>query len=222
MERSYRTSNAVFAYAFLLLLTALLLGLEAVQRLRSGAVPTGLLVGLLALAWLASAAFLLLRWGRLRIRIRSDAIEISGDGLERHFGWDNIERVREFRGPAYQLSLRGILPGPYLPHGLLRGETVLVLDVHPATRLVFRQALIDSYGAFRQEVVRSVGRDTEVDLHGRWWHLDDPPRGLPPPPQDDAVDTDEIPDFRRADLFRRRPLPSQKGRAGGGVFRRQR
>ncbi|HEU5316751.1 MAG TPA: hypothetical protein VFX49_11615, partial [Chloroflexota bacterium] len=52
--------------------------------------------------------------------------------------------------------------------------TVLALDIHPATRLYFRQALLDSYPAFRQEVVRSAGRDVEVDLHARYWKAEDP------------------------------------------------
>ena len=174
MERSYRASNGVYAYAALLLLTALLLALEASQRLRQGAVGWGAFLALFALAWLLCAAYLLWRWGRVRVTLRSDSLFMVGDGPERRVAWRDVERIREFRGPEYQLSLRGLLPGPYLPHGLLRGETVLLLDVHPATRLMFRQALLDAYSSFRQEVVRSAGRDVEVDLHARWWKAVDP------------------------------------------------
>ena len=180
MERSYRSSNGVFLYALLLILTALLLGLEAVQRIRSGVLAWGAVLALLAVAWIGCALYFLYRWGRVHIVIRSDYLGMAGNGPERRVAWSDVTRVREFRGPAYQLSLRGLLPGPYLPHGLMRGETVLAIDMRASTRMLFRQALIDSYVAFRQETVRSVGRDVEVDLHGRWWHIDDPV--TPPPP----------------------------------------
>ena len=174
MERSYRASNGIFAYAALLILTAVLLALEASQRFRQGSTGWGAFLALFALSWVACAGYLLWWWGRLRVVVRSDSLSMSGNGPDRRVAWRDVERIREFRGPAYQLSLRGLLPGPYLPHGLLRGETVLALDIHPATRLYFRQALLDSYPAFRQEVVRSAGRDVEVDLHARWWKAEDP------------------------------------------------
>ena len=173
MERSYRASNGVFAYAVLLLLTAVLLGVEASQRVRAGWVGWGVFLALFAAAWVVCAAYLLWRWGRVRITLRSDSLSMTGNGPDRRVAWRDIERIREFRGPAYQLSLRGLLPGPYVPHGLLRGETVLQLDIHPATRLLFRQALIDAYPSLRQEVVRSAGRDVDVDLHARWWRAED-------------------------------------------------
>jgi hypothetical protein len=174
MERGFRSSNGVYIYVFLLALTGLLLGVEATQRFRGGAVGWGVLLVLLAVGWLGSAAALFYTWGRARIALTTDALTISGYGPDRRVVWRDVERIREFKGPAYQLSLRGLLPGPYLPHGLLRGETVLLLDVHPATRLLFRQALLDSYGALRQEVVRCAGKDVEVDLHARWWKAEDP------------------------------------------------
>src|SRR5687767_3525162 len=158
----------------MLVLTAILLGLEAGQRLRVGAMGWGMFLLLFAAAWVGCAAYLLWRWGRMRVTLRSDSLAMHGDGPDRRVAWRDVERIREFRGPAYQLSLRGLLPGPYLPHGLVRGETVLALDIHPATRLLFRQALLDSYAAFRQEVVRSAGREVEVDLHARWWRAEDP------------------------------------------------
>ena len=173
MERSYRSANGVYLYAAMLVLTAALLGLEAAQRLRQGAAGWGALLALFALAWLLCAVYLVWRWGRVRVTLRADSLALKGDGPDRRVAWRDVERIREFRGPAYQLSLCGLLPGPYLPHGLLRGETVLQLDIHPATRLLFRQALLDSYAVFRQEVVRSAGRDVEVDLHARWWKAED-------------------------------------------------
>ena len=174
MERSYRTANGIYAYAALLVLTAILLGLEAAQRFRLGAAGWGTFLTIFAVAWVGCAAYMLWRWGRLHITLRSDSLAMKGNGPDRRVAWRDVERIREFRGPAYQLSLRGLLPGPYLPHGLVRGETVLALDIHPATRLLFRQALLDSYTAFRQEVVRSAGREAEVDLHARWWKAEDP------------------------------------------------
>lgn len=232
MERAYRTSNGLYLYAFFLVLTAALLGLEAIQRLRTGSGGWGVFLALLALCWAGCAAYLIARWGRVRIAVRSDALSVTGDGPERRFSWTDVERVREFRGPAYQLSLRGLLPGPYLPHGLVRGETVLAIDLRAATRMLFRQALVDSYAAFRQDVVRSSGRDIEVDLHARWWRVD-----APPEIERDAEaydDDDERADARRAreeraardQLLGTRQAPSgsapraRRGRAGGGGFDR--
>ena len=121
MERSYRAANGLFAYAVLLVLTAILLGLEAAQRFRLGAPGWGVFLIVFALAWVLCAAYLLWRWGRVRITLRSDSLAMKGDGPDRRVAWRDVERIREFRGPAYQLSLRGLLPGPYLPHGLVRG-----------------------------------------------------------------------------------------------------
>lgn len=203
MERSYRTSNGVFMYAFLLALTGLLLGLEAVQRLRADSPAWGIFLSLMAVAWVACGVALLLRWGRLRLTLRSDSLVIAGDGPERRIDWANVERVQEFSGPAYQLGLRGLLPGPYLPHGLLRGETVLQVDARPAMRLRVRKALVDSYAAFRQDVVRSAGRDVLVDLHARWWRLEDPTPDLP---------AEAVPGrgTRPTRATARRPLPSSE------------
>jgi hypothetical protein len=221
MERVYRISNSLYIYLFLLLLTALLLGFEAIQRLRTGDAGWGSFVLFLALVWIGCAVAVYLRWCRLRIGIRSDSLTVQGDGPEKRLAWTDVDRVREFSGPAYQLALRGLLPGPYLPHGLFRGETVLALDVRASTQLLFRRSLIDSYGAFRQEVIRSLGREVGVDLHARWWRMDDPtplvrPDDLEPPPLPEG----EIPEFRRADVFRRRPPPTRMDRAGGGGFGR--
>jgi hypothetical protein len=147
------------------------------------------------------AAYLLARWGRLRVSLRSDALSVVGDGPERHLSWADVVAVREYRGPAYQLSVRGLFPGPYLPHGLLRGEAVLEIEARPAVKLHFRQALLDSYGAFRQDVLRSVGRDVPVDLHARWWRLDGPDTYL-----DD--------DHRASDLDNYEPEPPDEPRFG--------
>jgi hypothetical protein len=208
MERSYRASNALYAYAFLLGLTALLLAIEALQRFRAGQAGFGAFLMLLALAWLGCAGYLLFRWGRLRVSLRSDTLAVTGDAPDRHLSWADVVAVREYRGPAYQLSLRGLLPGPYLPHGLVRGEAVLEIEARPAMRLHFRQALLDSYGAFRQDVLRSVGRDVPVDLHARWWKLDGPSRG----PDIDAQNDD--PDFEDgdADDFEDQPRFGARGR----------
>ncbi|MGI8422709.1 MAG: hypothetical protein ACR2NO_01090 [Chloroflexota bacterium] len=173
MERSHRASNVVYAYAAMLALTSVLLGLEAAQRFRAGAAGWGIFLLSFALAWLGCAGYLAWRWGGVRVILSADALSMKGDGPDRRVAWRDVERIREFRGAAYQLSLRGLLPGPYLPHSLVRGETVLALDIHPATRLLFRQALLDSYNAFRQEVVQSAGREVEVDLHARWWRAED-------------------------------------------------
>jgi hypothetical protein len=222
MERVYRVSNSLYIYLFLLVLTALLLAFEAFQRLRTGDTGWGAFILVLALAWVGCAVAVYLRWCRLRIGIRSDSLTVTGDGPEKRLAWTDVERVREFRGPAYQLALRGLLPGPYLPHGLFRGETVLALQVRGSSQLLFRQSLIDSYGAFRQEVVRSLGRDVGVDLHARWWRLDDPTPIVStddlkqPPPLLEG----EIPEFRRADVFRRRQSLSRTDRAGGGGYGR--
>src|SRR5437762_12357418 len=126
MERSFRASNGLYVYVFLLALTGLLLAVEATQRLRAGAVGWGVLLWILAVTWLGCGAALLYAWGRLRITLTSDSLHITGSGPDRRIVWRDVERIKEYRGPAYQLSLRGLLPGPYLPHGLLRGETVLV------------------------------------------------------------------------------------------------
>ena len=103
--------------------------------------------------------------------ITPEAMALSGQGDRpaQLVEWADVERVREVKGPAYQLSLRGLLPGPYLPHGLLRGETVLEIDAHPNQRVLLRRALVGGYGALQQDVVRQVPKDTAIDLHARWW-----------------------------------------------------
>ncbi len=211
MERSYRSSNALYAYAFLLALTGLLLGVEAIQRVRGGATAFSVVLAVFALAWIGCAAALGVRWGRTRISLRSDALAISGDGPERRLPWSDVISVREYRGPAYQLSIRGLLPGPYLPHGLLRGETVLEIEARPAMLLHFRQALVDSYGAFRQDVLRSVSRDVPVDLHARWWRQDDPADHLSLGTDADAgydeLDEDAPPSRSRGSRSPQRPSP---------------
>jgi hypothetical protein len=37
-------------------------------------------------------------------------------------------------------------------------------------RILLRRALLQGYGALQQDVVRSVPKDADVDLHARWWH----------------------------------------------------
>ena len=174
MERTYRTSNAVYVYAFLLALSGVWIAFEATQQLRVGNPVAAVFLALVALTWLGCAGFLVLRWGQLRITVSSDQIAVTGgEGPERRLYWADVYRVRELRGPAYQLMLRGLLPGPYLPLGLIRSETVLEIAGRPASRVLFRQALVQSYPAFQQDVLRSVPRDTEVDLHARWWRDED-------------------------------------------------
>jgi hypothetical protein len=169
MDRTYRASNGIYIYAALLILAAVVLAFEAVQRFRGEAAVSGVLLALLAGAWFLVAVALLSRTGRLRIVIRPDSILMTGLGPPRRMSWADVESVREVRGPAYELSLRNLLPGPFLPHGILRGETVLELIARPAMRIVFRRALVESYGALQQDVLRSIPKDAEVDLHARWW-----------------------------------------------------
>ncbi len=169
MERSYRASNGLYFYIAFLALDALVLMLEAVARLRTDRAVSGLFLGILATLCAAVAVLLFVRWGRLRVVITAETLTLTGEGPPQQLEWADVERVREMRGPAYQLSLRGLLPGPYLPHGLLQSETVLEISVHPGGRLVLRRALIAGYGALQQDVLRSVSKDTEIDLHARWW-----------------------------------------------------
>jgi hypothetical protein len=171
MDRVFRASNGVYFYVAFLLLDALVLAAEAISRLRAGQGATGGLLALLAVACLAIGALLYLRWGRIRITVSPESLTVSGQGdrAAQHLEWADVERVRELKGPAYQLSLRGLLPGPYLPHGLLRGETVLEIDAHPGQKVLVRRSLVSGYGALQQDVIRSVPKDAEVDLHARWW-----------------------------------------------------
>jgi hypothetical protein len=169
MERVYRASNGLFFYAGFLVLDAVVLAVEAVNRLRGGQTPTGVVLAVLAAVCAGLALLLALRWGRLRIAIAPETLTVTGDGPARHIEWADVERVRELRGPAYQLSLQGYLPGPYLPHGLVRGETVLEIVAHPGQHVVIRRALVAGYPALQQDVLRSVSKDTEIDLHARWW-----------------------------------------------------
>jgi hypothetical protein len=171
MARVFRSSNGLYFYIGFLLLDALVLGAEGAARLQGGQLPTGVLLGVLAAACVAVAAVLYVRWGRLQVTISPETLTISGQGDRppQHLEWADVERVRELRGPAYQLSLRGLLPGPYLPHGLLRGETVLEIDAHPGQKVLVRRALVSGYGALQQDVIRSVPKDAEIDLHARWW-----------------------------------------------------
>jgi hypothetical protein len=170
MDRVFGASNGVYFYVAFLILDALVLGLEAISRFRSGQGAAGVLLTLLAIACLAIAALLYLRWGRIRVTVSPETLSVSGQGdrAPQTLEWADVERVRELKG-AYQLSLRGLLPGPYLPHGLLRGETVLEIDAHPGQKVFVRRALVSGYGAFQQDVIRSVPKDADVDLHARWW-----------------------------------------------------
>jgi hypothetical protein len=169
MDRTYRASNGIYLYAAVLLVAAVVLAFEALQRFRSAASVPGVLLLILAAAWLLVAVALLSGTGRLRVVIRPDSIVMAGMGPTRRMAWTDVESVREIRGPAYELSLRDLLPGPFLPHGILRGETVLELIARPAMRMVFRRAIVESYGALQQDVLRSIPKDAEVDLHARWW-----------------------------------------------------
>ncbi|MGH2350229.1 MAG: hypothetical protein ACRDJN_01275 [Chloroflexota bacterium] len=170
MEHSYRAANGLYFYVAFLIVDALILAYEAITRLRTGQPIPGVLLAALAALCVGVAVLLFARWGRLRIVITPEMLSVFGDGPSRRIDWADVERVREVRGPAYQLSLRDLLPGPYLPLGLLRGETVLELSGQPAMRIVVRRALVSGYGALRQDVLSSIPKDTEVDLHARWWH----------------------------------------------------
>jgi hypothetical protein len=170
MERTYRASNGLYFYIAFLVLDATVLAIEALVRLRSERLPSGVFLAVLALVCAFLAALLFLRWGRLRVVITPETMTVwHGNGPAQHIEWADFERVREMTGPAYQLSLKDLLPGPYLPHGLLQGETVLEVTSHPRQRLVLRRSLVNGFGALRQDVQRSVPKDTDVDLHARWW-----------------------------------------------------
>lgn len=169
MERSYRASNGLFLYVAFLLLDALVLGWEGARRVTHAAPVSGLLLLLIGLACLALAAVLAANWGQAKVVITHDSLLIRGERPPRRIYWADVDSVREIHGPAYQLSLRELLPGPYLPHGLVRGETVLEVVARPAMRVVLRRSLVEGYGALRDDVLRSIPRDAEVDLHARWW-----------------------------------------------------
>ena len=169
MERTYRASNVVFIYVVLLLFDALVLGAAALGGLRGGAILSGALFLVLSLLCLGSAATLFWQCARVSVSVTPDTLVVRGLLPVRRMHWSDVLGVREVRGPAYQLSLRRLLPGPYLPHGLVRGETVLEIIARPAMRIVLRRSLVDSYGALKQDVLRSVPKEAEIDLHARWW-----------------------------------------------------
>jgi hypothetical protein len=171
MERTFRASNGLYFYVAFLLFDALVLGIEGATRLRGEQRAAGILLGVLAALCVALAAALFLRWGRLKVVIAPEKMTVSGQGDRppQQLDWADVERVRELKGPAYQLSLRGLLPGPYLPYGLVKGETVLEIDAHPGQKVLVRRALVSGYGALLQDVVRSVPKDADIDLHARWW-----------------------------------------------------
>ena len=171
MERTYRASNGVFLYTAFLLLDAVVLGVEGTNRLRHGAPISGGLIALLAAVCLVCALALFTRWGRVRVIVTQDALLVRGETPPRRIYWSDVDRVRELRGPAYQLSLRDLLPGPYLPHALLRGETVLEVLARPGMRVLLRAALVDGYASLRDDVLRLISKTAEVDLHGRWWRV---------------------------------------------------
>ena len=77
--------------------------------------------------------------------------------------------IEDFSEALAELALRHLLPGPFLPHTLLRGETVLEVVARPGVRILLRQALFDGYGSLREDVLRLISKTAEVDLHGRWW-----------------------------------------------------
>ena len=169
MERTYRASNGIFAYAVFLLLDAVAVGWEGLKRLQAAGIFSAAILLLVALICLGCAAALVWRWGRVRVIITSDTLLVRGEMPPRRIYWADVDRVREIRGPAYQLSLRRLLPGPYFPHTLVRGETVLEVLARPGMRVVFRRALVDGYEALKQDALRSISKTAEVDLHGRWW-----------------------------------------------------
>ncbi|MBI3973130.1 MAG: hypothetical protein HY332_17785 [Chloroflexi bacterium] len=172
MERTYRASNGLYLYALFLFIDAVAAGWEAWRRFGAEQVISGALLALVAVIALFLAGLLVWRWGRIRVIITPEALIVRGELPVRRVYWADVDRVREIRGPSYDLSLRGLLPGPFLPHGIVRGETVLEVIARPGMRLVFRQALIEGYDAFRQDVLRSISKTAEVDIHARWWRDD--------------------------------------------------
>lgn len=168
MERTFRASNTVFWYAAFLLFDTGALARESRQAFAVGGAG-GVLLAVLALCCLACAALLLWRYGRVVVVVTPEMLAVRGAASTHRIYWTEVDRVRELHGPAYQLSLQGLLPGPYLPHGLLNGETVLEILVRPGVRLVFRRSLIARYDEFREETVRMVPKSAEIDLRARWW-----------------------------------------------------
>ena len=161
MERTFGASGGLYFYIAFLVLDTLVLGIEGATQLRAGSLPAAILLLALAALCAALAAALFLRWGRLRVVITPEAMALSGQGDRpaQLVEWADVERVREVKGPAYQLSLRGLLPGPYLPHGLLRGETVLEIDAHPGQKVGGNDHR--STGLAHREVPRRRGYDPE-------------------------------------------------------------
>jgi hypothetical protein len=169
MERSYRAANGIFAYALFLALDCAALTWEGARRWQAGAsVPAFVLLSLAAICLICALA-LLWRWGRVRVVVTPDTLLVRGEMPPRRIYWADVDRVREIRGPSYQLSLRRLLPGPYFPHTLLRGETVLEVVARPGMRVIFRRALVDGYEALKQDVLRSISKTADIDLHSRWW-----------------------------------------------------
>src|SRR5574341_252283 len=147
MDRTYRAANGIYGYVVLLAAATAILGWEAAVRLRAGEALAGAALAALAVLWGAVALVLALRWGRYRVTVRHDALLVRGDGPARRLPWADVDSVREVHGPAYELSQRNLLPGPYLPHALLRGETVLELVTQSTMQVVLRQALLEGYPA---------------------------------------------------------------------------
>ena len=170
MDRTYRASNGIlFFYPVFLTLDTILLAFDGVTRLRHGALLAGLVLVILAAVCAVCAVLLLWRWGRVTVVVTRDALLVRGETPARRIYWSDVDRIREIKGPAYQLSLRNLLPGPYLPHTLMRGETVLEVLARPGMRVVLRQALVDGYDSLKEDVLRLISKTAEVDLHGRWW-----------------------------------------------------
>ena len=172
MERTYRASNGVFAYALFLLFDAFVLGWEGWRRLHGGGPIAGTILAGLAIVCLGCAAWLAGRWGRMKVVVKPDVLIVEGELPVRRMNWADVERVREVRGPAYQMKLHDLLPGPYLPHGLFRGERTLELLARPGMRVVIREALVEGFGSLREDVLRLVPKGTAVDLHSRWWRAE--------------------------------------------------
>ena len=170
MERTYRAANGVILYTLFLAIDALVLAIDGLNRLRHGLPWSGALLLLLGLACISCSIALAWRWGRVQVIVTRDALLIRGETPARRIYWADVDRVREIRAPAYQLSLQNLLPGPYLPHSLVRGETVLEILARPGMRVVVRQALVDGYDSLKEDVLRLISKTAEVDLHGRWWH----------------------------------------------------
>jgi hypothetical protein len=169
MDRQYGASGSARNYASMLVVDAAVLGWDGLGFWSDGSRFLGFLYALLAVACFATGGILYLRWGRARVRLNPDGIEVERHGGKRAVRWADVAGVSEFKGPPLALGDRALFYGPLLPAGLLTGERVLEIIHRPGARLLIRESLVDGYGGLRQDILNYVGRDTLVNLHARYW-----------------------------------------------------